>query len=201
MGRVIISDLKQRANLIDIVKASVELKKKGQFYIGLCPFHNDSKPSFWCNEERFGCFACQVKGDVIDFVRLRYNLGFKEAVDQIAGYIGGATYIPQEDYQATLIACKICLPLRELAYYIVQRILPDTVKGAVDVLVEPNEKILQSKTPELDLVRAYLKDYGTDDHGAIMDYQALAIARVGYQRFSEVLQSIKESMVDSTKEF
>lgn len=52
---------------------------------GLCPFHQDSNPSFdiypWGGGERFGCFSCGAGGDVLDFIMLRWGHGFREACE------------------------------------------------------------------------------------------------------------------------
>jgi DNA primase len=79
------------ASPIDVVIGeSVGLRRQGTRYIGLCPFHTEKSPSFNVNAELqvYHCFGCQASGDVITFVRETQNLGFREAVELLAGRAG-----------------------------------------------------------------------------------------------------------------
>jgi DNA primase len=85
-----IGDIKLRYRLIEIVeRAGVQLKRAGSHrWQGLCPFHADRTPSFFVDveRERFTCFGCKARGDVIDFVRLYEQLNsVAEACAWIAG--------------------------------------------------------------------------------------------------------------------
>jgi len=57
-------------DIVDIVKAILPLKKMGDNYIGLCPFHNEKTPSFSVSKEKqiYFCFSCGAHGDVEDFI-------------------------------------------------------------------------------------------------------------------------------------
>lgn len=74
--------VKQQVNIVDLIAESVELESNGNRLRGMCPFHEDSKPSFYVYPETqsFNCFGCQKSGDVISFIKLKYNLGFREAL-------------------------------------------------------------------------------------------------------------------------
>ena len=79
------------ASPIDVVVGEVVgLRRVGSRYVGLCPFHTEKTPSFSVNAELqvFHCFGCQASGDVITFVRETQNLGFREAVELLAGRAG-----------------------------------------------------------------------------------------------------------------
>ena len=78
--------VKEAANIVDVIAEYVNLKRSGRNYLGLCPFHEDRKPSFIVNEERqiFRCFGCGVGGDVIAFFMKFHNLEFAEAVKELA---------------------------------------------------------------------------------------------------------------------
>jgi DNA primase len=79
------------ASPIDVVVGEVVgLRRVGSRYVGLCPFHTEKTPSFSVNAELqvFHCFGCQTSGDVITFVRETQNLGFREAVELLAGRAG-----------------------------------------------------------------------------------------------------------------
>ena len=73
-------------NLMECVQnEGIELRKTGQNYKALCPFHDDHHPSFYVypDANRFICFGCGLKGDAIDFIRKLRNLKFKEAISYL----------------------------------------------------------------------------------------------------------------------
>ncbi|WP_022853891.1 DNA primase [Thermodesulfatator atlanticus] len=78
--------IKEVANIVEVIGEHVSLKRSGRNYLGLCPFHADKKPSFTVNEERqiFHCFGCGVGGDVIAFYMKFHNLDFVSAVKELA---------------------------------------------------------------------------------------------------------------------
>ncbi len=73
-----IAEIKVSYPLLEVVeRAGVRLRRSGSHrWQGLCPFHADRNPSFFVDvdSERFVCFGCKVRGDVIDFVRLHEQL-------------------------------------------------------------------------------------------------------------------------------
>jgi DNA primase len=80
--------LKDITSLSSIIGERVALRRDGR-YRGCCPFHDDNTPSFWVNDEtgRYGCFGCNVSGDLIEFVMAAEGLDFSGALDRLeAGY-------------------------------------------------------------------------------------------------------------------
>ena len=61
-----IDEIRNTANVLDIVSGYVQLRKRGKNYIGLCPFHQEKTASFTVSEEKqiFNCFGCGVGGNV-----------------------------------------------------------------------------------------------------------------------------------------
>ncbi|MGO1579899.1 MAG: DNA primase, partial [Peptoniphilaceae bacterium] len=82
----LLDDIRERADIVDVISEYISLKKSGSNYIGLCPFHNEKTPSFTVSPSKgiFHCFGCGVGGDQISFIMKRENLGFKEAVKFLA---------------------------------------------------------------------------------------------------------------------
>lgn len=80
-------EIKARISLVDEISRAVHLKKRGNEFYGLCPFHQEKTPSFNVSERKgfFHCFGCGAHGDVIRFVIDYYKMGFKEALDHLAG--------------------------------------------------------------------------------------------------------------------
>ncbi|MFT0795244.1 DNA primase [Synechococcus sp. H70.1] len=76
----------QRADIVEVVAEKVVLHKRGKNFVGLCPFHNDHKPSFQVSPSKqiYKCFACGAGGDVIRFVMQTEHLSFADAVRHLA---------------------------------------------------------------------------------------------------------------------
>ena len=77
-------------DIVDVISEHLSLQRKGKEFIGLCPFHQDSNPSFYVNPEKqiFKCFACGVGGDVFKFIQLRENITFSESLERLAQRAG-----------------------------------------------------------------------------------------------------------------
>ena len=86
----IISEVRDRAKIQEIVAEYVILKRSGSNATGLCPFHGEKSPSFNVNPGRgiFHCFGCGVGGDVFAFVMKIEGLEFPEAVRFLAKRVG-----------------------------------------------------------------------------------------------------------------
>ncbi len=85
-----VEEIKSRCNIVDVIGKVVTLKKAGNNYKGLCPFHNEKTPSFFVSEGKqiFTCFGCGASGDVISFAEKYYNLDFRGAVEMLAREYG-----------------------------------------------------------------------------------------------------------------
>ncbi len=81
----------QQANdIVDVVGEYVRLTRKGREMVGLCPFHDDHRPSLNVSNVKqiFKCWACGAGGDVIKFVQMRENLTFPQAIERLAQRAG-----------------------------------------------------------------------------------------------------------------
>jgi len=78
--------IKQAADIVDLIGQVVQLKKVGRNYVGLCPFHSEKAPSFTVAPDRqiFHCFGCKKGGDVLSFWMEYHGLSFPEAVKELA---------------------------------------------------------------------------------------------------------------------
>jgi DNA primase len=85
-----IDEVRSAADIVTVISDTVSLRKAGNSYKGLCPFHGEKTPSFNVNRDRgfFHCFGCGVGGDVFKFVELQDKVGFSEAVRTLAGRFG-----------------------------------------------------------------------------------------------------------------
>jgi DNA primase len=90
--------VKQQADIVRVVGEYVRLKKSGQNYTGLCPFHGEKTPSFAVHpvKQIFHCFGCGKGGDIFTFVMEMEKCPFPEAVRVVAEKCGIAVPKPKE---------------------------------------------------------------------------------------------------------
>ncbi len=81
-----LEELRARADIVKVIGSYVTLKKNGHRYVGLCPFHNETAPSFSVDGQKqvYHCFGCKAGGSVVQFVMDIERLSFQEAVAFLA---------------------------------------------------------------------------------------------------------------------
>lgn len=81
-----IDELLARTDITDVVASRISLRKTGQNYSALCPFHNEKSPSFSLNPNKqfYYCFGCGAGGNAISFVMEHDHLDFVEAIETLA---------------------------------------------------------------------------------------------------------------------
>jgi DNA primase len=83
------SQIIERLTLASVVETTVKLTRRSGRLVGLCPFHNESGPSFYVFDDgHYYCFGCKAHGDIIDFVRKSQGLGFMDALRFLAERAG-----------------------------------------------------------------------------------------------------------------
>ncbi len=86
----VISLIKDRLDIVDVVSQYVVLKKSGANYWGICPFHNDSKPSMSVSPSKgiYKCFSCGTGGDALNFLVRIQNREYKDVILELADKFG-----------------------------------------------------------------------------------------------------------------
>ena len=120
-------DVKERVreaiDIVDVVGSYISLRRQGKAMTGLCPWHEDSRPSLQVNPDRqtYRCWVCDVGGDVFSFVMRMEKVEFREALEQLADRAGielprGRGGLPPDDKatlrSATLVAFASNEPTR-----------------------------------------------------------------------------------------
>ncbi|MFY9584352.1 MAG: DNA primase [Candidatus Acidiferrales bacterium] len=147
--------MKQQADIVRVVGEYVHLKKSGQNFTGLCPFHSEKTASFAVHpvKQIYHCFGCGVGGDVFKFVMEVEKLSFPEAVRAVAEKCGISIPRPrartQEEKRETQQRTALVEMHREAATFFARQL---------------------EATSEGKAARAYLEDRGLDSE---------AIARFG----------------------
>ncbi len=97
-----IEQVKEAADIVEVVSAYTDLRRAGARFSGLCPFHDERTPSFSVDprEKLYHCFGCGVGGDVIKFVEEKEGLAFADAVEALADRYGVEVEREAEDPKA-----------------------------------------------------------------------------------------------------
>jgi len=114
--------IKQAVDITDVIGQVVALRRNGNRYTGLCPFHQEKTPSFHVDSENqfYHCFGCGAGGDVISFVMKQRGLSFMETVNYLADRYH--IVLPQPDQPSSKIAqqADATRKEREALYHVLQ---------------------------------------------------------------------------------
>jgi len=81
-----IQEVKEKADIVDVISEHIVLKKKGKEFIGICPFHDDTKPSMTVSPSKqfYYCFSCRAGGNSIKFLMEFTRASFSDVVLSLA---------------------------------------------------------------------------------------------------------------------
>lgn len=171
----LVEEVRSKNDVVDVIGSYVRLQKKGNSYMGLCPFHSEKTPSFSVsrNKQMYHCFGCGVGGNVITFVMEYENYSFVEALKMLAERVGvalpEAEYSPEEKKQASIKARLLEINKIAAKYYFYQ-LKSERGKLAYDYL--KNRKISDETMVKFGLgysnktsndLYLYLKNLGYED--------------------------------------
>jgi DNA primase len=97
-----IERVRETADIVEVVSAYTDLRRQGERFVGLCPFHDERTPSFSVKPRDgfYYCFGCEAGGDTIRFVQEKEGLGFADAVEALADRYGVEVEREAEDPKA-----------------------------------------------------------------------------------------------------
>jgi DNA primase len=86
----LIRQIKDANDIVDVIGSYLALRPAGSKFLGLCPFHDDHRPSFRVDRkwQNFRCWSCNKYGDVISFVQEHERITFREALELLARRAG-----------------------------------------------------------------------------------------------------------------
>jgi DNA primase len=184
--------VKQAVDIVDLVGSHIQLRRQGRNYVGLCPWHDDSKPSLQVNPERqsFKCWVCDIGGDVFSFIMKLEGIEFREALQMLADRAG----IPIENRPRQHHISHESEPSGDDASYGIE------AAPAVPSSAQQKRTLLQAmawaegqyhecllNAPEADAARRYLQERGITD-------ESIAKFRLGFSPLERdwILRSVRE---------
>ena len=160
----LVTQIKDRLDIVDVVSKEVILKKSGKHYWGCCPFHKEKTPSFSVNPELgfFKCFGCGAGGDALTFIMKTQNKDFIEVIKELAEQFG--LEMPKSFQKTESKGLK-----------------EEMIKACTKAAEFYNLRLLKDKEPETSKVLDYLSGRGiTKD---IIEKYTLGLAPKTYETF------------------
>ncbi|MFI3300804.1 MAG: DNA primase [Candidatus Gastranaerophilales bacterium] len=162
----LITQIKDRLDIVTVVSESVILKKNGNHYWGLCPFHNEKTSSFSVNPKLgiFKCFGCGEGGDALTFIMKTQNRDFMEVITELAERFGlempksFSKNKPKENKEEMIKACTKATEFYNL------RLLQDKSTETTNVL-----KYLSDRGINKDTIEKYSLGYAPNAYSAFHD--------------------------------
>ncbi|OGP53333.1 MAG: DNA primase [Deltaproteobacteria bacterium RBG_13_52_11] len=111
----VLEEIRERADILEVISDHLDLKKAGRNYKGLCPFHQEKTPSFMVSPEKqlFHCFGCGVGGNIFTFLMKYEQISFAEAARALAQKYG--VLIPEDRATARDERRESLLKINDLA--------------------------------------------------------------------------------------
>lgn len=167
----LVSQIKDRLDIVDVVSQQVILKKNGSHYWGLCPFHKEKTPSFSVNPVLgiYKCFGCGEGGDAISFIMKTQNKDFMEVITELAERFGleMPKNIQKNEGTKTLKEEMVRACSKAVEFY--------------------NLRLLKDKSPETTHVIEYLTKRGITQE--IIEKYSLGLAPKAYSTFYKKYKS------------
>jgi DNA primase len=139
-----IEEVRESANVVDIISEYVQLRKRGKNYVGLCPFHTEKTPSFTVSDEKqiFHCFGCHTGGNIFKFLMEYKKISFVESVQELAEQLGIALDYEESAYEEQDSEQEILYEINtQAAKYFLNNLLNDKeAEGVRNYLKERNIK-------------------------------------------------------------
>lgn len=164
----IISEIRQRASILEVVSDYVNLKKAGKNYRGLCPFHSEKTPSFMVNEEKqiFHCFGCGEGGDVFTFLMKIGQLTFPQALESLARRYG--VKLARREISKTqkeeMARREILFQINQMASEYYHHLLTQKKEG------EKGRKYLAQRGISEEIVQHYRLGYASERWEGLVEY-------------------------------
>jgi len=150
-------EIKRIADIAELIGQYVQLKKAGQNYVGLCPFHGEKDPSFTVSpsKQMFHCFGCKKGGDIFAFWMEYHRVSFPQALKDLAERyrvpLPEREFSPSQKKKQELK--EQIFQLNETAARYYNHVLTKTDKG------KPGLKYLEKRNLGKDIIKDFMLGY------------------------------------------
>lgn len=154
-------DVRQRADIVEVISDHVQLRRSGSQLKGLCPFHSEKTPSFSVSPEKqvFHCFGCGASGDVFEFVMKQEGLPFQEALHRLANRYGVS--IPESSGRSSGMADRLLGVNEEAAKFFSRQLQKAAAGSAVG-------RFLKERKISEESVRRFELGYAPDSWDSLL---------------------------------
>ena len=168
-----INEIRQQADIVDILSRHINVIKKGRNFFAICPFHNDTNPSLSISKDKqiFKCFVCNEAGNVFTFLQKYKKIPYMKAVKEVADIVGiDFKFAEAKQTEVVNIKTKVLYDILKDTVLFYKNSLVST-KEALQYCVDRNitQKILSDfnigYSPDFDKLIQYLlsKGYKKED--------------------------------------
>lgn len=156
--------IKQKVDMVALVGETVQLKRAGSNWKGLCPFHGEKSPSFMVNPEMgiFKCFGCGEGGDCFAWVMKIEGLSFGEALQLLAEKTGVTLkqYKPSDKEQRSARLMELLAAAAEFYHYLLMK----------HPVGEPGREYIKGRGMKKETVEAFKLGWAPDDWEAVQRF-------------------------------
>lgn len=129
----IIQTVLERTDIVDLIQARVQLKKRGHNYLACCPFHQEKTPSFTVSAQKqfYYCFGCGAHGNAISFLMEYDRMSFVDAITDLATKLGFTAVAEETNSNQPVVSyAEDYALLEEVSQFYQQqlRTAPDAIK-------------------------------------------------------------------------
>ena len=156
---IAIARIKEKIPLSQIVSRDVVLQKKGNEFVGNCPFHLEKTGSFFVNDNKgtYYCFGCGVSGDIFEYLIKKQGLQFIQAVEKLAEMAG--VKLPEKHSQNHIAEEKIKILQKALEFF------KETLRKTPAALQYCKEREIDSE-----LIEKFSIGYAPSDSNALLSF-------------------------------
>jgi DNA primase len=161
-------EIKRAVDIVELIGQFVQLKRAGQNFLGLCPFHSEKAPSFTVSpaKQMFHCFGCKKGGDLFAFWMAYHNVSFPQAMRELADRY----HIPLPEKEGTpsekskMALKESLLRINQIAADYFHQTLKTSQKGA------PGRAYFQRRSIAQDTVEAFRLGYAPNEWRGLSDF-------------------------------
>jgi DNA primase len=161
-------EIKRAVDIVELISQFVQLKRAGQNYVGLCPFHSEKAPSFSVSpgKQMFHCFGCKKGGDLFAFWMAYHQVSFPQAVKDLADkyHISLPETHSGTSGRAEAVRKEALLRVNETAARFFHRLLIQSDKG------KPGRAYFESRSIPVSVIEEFRLGYATDEWNGLGNF-------------------------------